>query len=485
MNWWLLRRKIHSSWLVGVASAGTVCGVIGVQYVPSGWFVSWTWLLVALSLLALCFWSRWVVAVVFAVLAGGLLGMWRGAVLAHDSAPYGRLVGHLVEVDAFVKEDADRDKKGALVIQLTQVNIASHTLPGVMRVTLGSDADIKRGDRVVVRGKMANGFGGISGTMYRATLMRAQRPEPGDVARQVRDTFADTVRRFIDEPAASLGLGYLLGQRHGLPDTLSTALQVAGLTHVVVASGYNLTILVRLARRLFMGVSKYFATLCAGSLTVGFMAITGMGPSMMRAGLITGLSLLAWYYGRRFHPLVLLPFAAAVTLLVDPTYGWGNLGWQLSFAAFAGVMVLAPLLQRYLFGEQKPGIVVQILLETLAAFLVTLPILLVAFGKASNVAVLANILVLPFIPLAMLLVFACGLAALILPFAAGVVGSIASWLLNYMVWVATTLAALPWAQTELTVTPLVAAGCYGALLGACIYMSRVTRSSLRDANLVE
>ncbi len=81
-----------------------------------------------------------------------------------------------------------------------------------------------------------------------------------------------------------------------------------------------------------------------------------MSPSMSRAGLVAGLSLLAWYYGRRIHPLVLLPLAMAITVMVQPSYAWGDLGWQLSFAAFAGVLIGAPLIQAYFLATRKSSL---------------------------------------------------------------------------------------------------------------------------------
>ena len=485
MNIWRLRRKLHRSWLIATASAGVAGGVIAAQYVPQGWFASWVWLIVAVGLLAVGLWSRWTVTLAGMVIAGGLLGLWRGAAYDEQLRPYVALIGQSVTLRGHVKEDVDRDRHGALVVRCDVVVMEGHPLPGVVQLTTSSEADIKRGDIVEARGQISEGFGGIAATIYRAELVHVQRPEPGDVARQVRDGFADKVRLAVDEPAVSLGLGYLLGQRRGLPNELSQALQAAGLTHIVVASGYNLTILVRIARRLFVKVSKYLATLAASAMTLGFMAVTGMSPSMARAGLVTGLALLAWYYGRKFHPLVLLPFAAAVTLFVQPSYGWGDLGWQLSFAAFAGVMIVAPLGQRYFFGEAKPGLLRQILGETVAAYIVTLPILLLAFGQVSVVAIVANILVLPLVPLAMLLTFLTGLAVMAIPTLGMIIGQGLEGLLNYMIWVAETLAGLPWAQLAVPLPLWVAIVAYGLLAVACVYAWRVTRYALRDANLVE
>jgi competence protein ComEC len=275
------------------------------------------------------------------------------------------------------------------------------------------------------------------------------------------------------------------GQKSALPDDLSQALQIAGLSHVVVASGYNLTILVRLARRLFMRVSKYVAMAASATMIVGFIAVTGLSPSMTRAGLVSGLSLATWYYGRRFHPFVLLPFAAAITVLFQPSYVWGDIGWQLSFTAFAAVMIVGPLLQRYFFGEKEPGTIRQILGETVASHVVTIPIVVLAFGVLSNVAIPANLLIVPLVPLAMLLTFIAGVAALVLPPIATFVGLPATWLLSYMTHTAQYLADLPWSQTKVHIEWWAGVIYYVILVAVCMYMWRVTRFSLREANIVE
>ncbi|MNH20687.1 Competence protein [compost metagenome] len=220
-------------------------------------------------------------------------------------------------------------------------------------------------------------------------------------------------------------------------------------------------------------------------MIVSFIAITGASPSMTRAGLVAGLSLLAWYYGRKFHPLILLVLVAAVTVLISPSFAWGDLGWQLSFAAFAGVMIVAPLAQRYFFGARKPGTIRQILGETVAAQLVTLPILVLAFGQFSNVAVVANLLVLPLVPLAMLLTFIAGITGLILPSVAGLVGAPAQWLLQYMIGVAEYLSKLPWAQTQIEINGWFVAVSYIVIILGCVYVWRKTKYDLRDSNIVE
>lgn len=483
MLWRQLRQKIHVSWLIAYCSAGIVFGVILAQYIS---LPGTAWLLVGLALGAFGIWNGRVYMAICLVVAGGIIGLWRGGVSQRDLVPYTKIIGHNVTLSGTVSEDTDTGKNGELVVRLKDIKISDHRIAGSVWVSASTKrSDVKRSDVVTVKGKLAEGFGSFAASMYRAGLIKVQRPEPGDQALKIRDWFSEGVRRAIPEPEASLGVGYLVGQRRSLPPELDDALRTAGLMHIVVASGYNLTILVRLARRLFEKVSKYLAAISAGSMIIAFVLVTGLSPSMSRAGLVAGLSLLAWYYGRKFHPLVLLPFAAAITLLINPSYGWNDLGWQLSFAAFAGVMLFAPLMQAYFFGDKKPGTVRQILGETVSAQIVTFPILIVAFGQFSNVAIIANLLILPFVPLAMLLTFIGGVGALVFPAIAQIVGLPASLLLQYMVAVAEYVAKLPWAMTELKISPLVAYGTYVFLAGACVYMWRKTKLKLEDSSLVE
>jgi len=473
------------SWLIALLSGAIVIGTAIVPAINQSLFASVGWLIVASILAAICLWKRATILIPVIVIAGLLIGLWRGSVVSSELTVFQHLVGKSVSITGNVTYDPDDGDHGDTDLRLGNLFADTQPISGKVWVSTTVNGQIKRGDIVTVKGKLSDGFGSFPASMYEARVTNVQRPQPGDVARQVRDWFADKVRLAIGEPESSLGLGYLLGQKRALPSDLQQALVLTGLTHVVVASGYNLTILVRLARRLFVKVSKYLATLSASTMILGFMMISGVSPSMSRAGLVSGLSLAAWYYGRKFHPLVLLPLAAALTTLVDPSYAWNDLGWQLSFAAFGGVMILAPLLQAYFFGNKKPGIVRQILGETISANIVTMPILVLAFGQFSNVAIFSNLLVLPFVPLAMLLVFVAGVGALIMPGFATIFGAPAQWLLDYSVWVINYFASLGWAQTTLEIAPIAVATAYAIIIADCLYLWHATKLNLRDSNLVE
>ena len=477
MGWWF-RQYVHSSWGIAVLCAAFVVGVwlALLLRVP-------IWIGVAvLPLLIFCFWHLRVYILPVVVSVGLCIGLGYGSAALGERDAYKLYIGQKVELSGIVKEDPSKNSSG-LSLQLDSITIDRVDLPGSVLVSLAGK-DIKRGDIVTIQSLLKPGFGSFPASMSRATIVSIVRPVPGDVGRVVRDWFADKIRVNIAEPQASLGIGFLTGQKSALPDDLSDALKIAGLTHIVVASGYNLTILVRMARRLFVKFSKYLSAISSGVMIMMFMAVTGLSPSMTRAGLVSGLSLLAWYYGYRFHPLILLPFAAAITVAIQPSYVWGDLGWQLSFAAFAGVMLVAPLLQRYFYGEKEPGILRQILGETIAAHIVTVPIIATGFGVISNVAVIANVLVVPLVPLAMLLTFVSGIWTIIgIPFV-WLIATPTSWLLTYMTSVATFVSELSWAQSELTLE-LWTWGIYVLVVVlACIWMTRATKYDLREANSV-
>lgn len=482
MRW--LKRPLHASWQIFCIGVAIVVGVVVSAQVAQGFFGSLGWLLSGIALtLTACYWQRRFL-VLFAIIGGLLIGLWRGSVEQQALTVYQSLIGKTLTLRGVVADDVSEDKQGNTVLRLKDIVFGTYNLPGQLWINVSKKQPVERSDNITVKGKLVQGFGTFSGAMYRATIEKTIRPIPGDVALHVRDWFSGLVRKAIPEPESALGVGFLVGQRRNLPQDFDAALKLAGLTHIVVASGYNLTILVRLARRLFERISKYMATVTSLGLIVGFILITGLSPSMSRAGLVAGLSLAAWYYGRKFHPLVLLALALAVTVLVNPAYAWGDIGWQLSFAAFAGVMVLAPLLQAFYFGDKKPGVLRQILIETIAATLMTAPILIGAFGYISNVAIPANLLILPLVPLAMLLTFIAGIGALIVGGIAAIFGFPAYLLLMYMVKTTEFFANLPWAKTDIAIGLGHVVGMY-VLLG--VFMSFMwwrTRLNLRDSNLV-
>ncbi len=473
MWWWV--QKIHSSWRIATACGCFVLGVWVASFVQIPWIWGGVFAAITLGTIIIGFW--WVIPIIVCGSIG--VGISYGSAHVVSRSVYTQYIGGTFELTGRVKEDISKSSSGGASIQLDAVTIRGSPLPGTVLVSTRTTGAALRGDYVTFFGTMRPAFGSFPATFTASAVKKVARPVPGDTGRVVRDWFAEMVRKQLPDPQASLGIGFLTGQKSTLPEDVAESFKIAGLTHIVIASGYNLTILVQLARRLFSNVSKFLSAALSAAMILLFIAITGMSPSMTRAGLVSGGTLLAWYYGRAFHPLVLLPVVAAITVAFQPSYVWGDLGWQLSFVAFFGVMIVAPLLQAYFFGEKEAGLARQLVGETVAAHAVTLPVIGLSFGTVSHVAIVANVLVVPLVPLAMLLTFINGLLA-IAGFAFGEILAVpTTWLLEYMLTVARFVSELSWAQSEVPWPSWVWAVYSMLLVSACWWMWRTTKYSFR------
>ncbi|MDZ7744446.1 MAG: ComEC/Rec2 family competence protein [Candidatus Saccharibacteria bacterium] len=475
----LFHKPIHVSWIFAATAGGVLVGAAGSLLIPPGLFAALPWLVVAGALLSIALLKRELLFVLLAFISGCFVGLYRGTSELWQLQSYEPFYGRQVRLQGVVADDTTRGSSGDQRLRLGDVVIDGEPLPGYVWISTTSNAEIKRSDVVVVKGVLNDGFGTLSGSMFRAELIEAERPEPGDVARQVRDWFTEQVRGSVPEPEASLGVSYVAGQKRALPQTLSDEFRLLGLSHLVVASGFHLTIIVKATRKALAGRSKYLAMFFSGLMIGGFLLLTGFSTSMTRASLVAGLSLTAWYYGRVVHPVVLLLLVAAMTLLINPSFIWGDVGWFLSFAAFSGVIILAPLLHRYFWGSKKPGYVRDLLVATTAAQITTLPIVLVTFGFYSPLALLSNLLILPLVPVVMLLTVVAGMSSALLPMLAGLIGLPAYAVLWYMTSLTGWLSSIPWAHHEssLSIPGLVMS--YIAMVLVAVYIWRKTGHDFR------
>lgn len=460
------------------------CVLFGIGLAQAGWHMyGLAWACAAVMLLLGCIGRLRMLAVPAAVLAGIIFGAWRGTDIMAGVQSYAQYVGQKVTITGTVIDDAGYGDKGQRDMRLRDVSVHGRSPPGVVRVTSHTMAQPRRGDVVQVTGTLREGFGNYQAAVYFGTLhVVSVSHHPID---EFRRHFAAGVYSVMPDLQASLGLGVLMGIKTQLPEDLDEQLKVLALTHIVVASGYNLTVLMRLARRLFEKRSKFQTLVVGSSLMSAFVLVTGFSPSMTRAALVTGLSLLAWYYGRRIHPFVLLLFVAALTGVINPMYVWGDLGWWLSFLAFAGVLIVAPLIEHRLYGARQPKLIGGLVIETCSAQITTLPLTLAIFGNLSILGLPANVMIVPLIPLAMLLTLIAGIAAAYLgPFAAYLAVP-AVWLLTYVTSLIAGLASVPWAATTTKIDMWLMLVLYGVIAIVCFMVWRKTRHDFMGKSVIE
>jgi competence protein ComEC len=114
---------------------------------------------------------------------------------------------------------------------------------------------------------------------------------------------------------------------------------------------------------------------------------------------------------------MIILLAAAGTALWNPLYLWSDIGWYLSFLAFFGIIVLAPLLSKRIYKIPKASKhrLGNLLIECVCAQIMTMPIIMYIFDQLSPLSIISNLLIVPLIPLAMLGSFIAGLLGIFLP----------------------------------------------------------------------
>lgn len=417
-----MKLAIKQSTLICLVSGLFLIGlVVGRRITITGWVV------LAAAIMTIAVWRWRALRVPLLLVATVAFGIYRGDAAMARQHWIESNFGQQVVVRGQISDDPYLDNKGyehftiggaRLNGQSTSSNIAVFTHS--MRVS--------RGYHVQVTAKLQSTLGAaVAETSFGDVVVTSTQQS---WLERLRQRFFGGMRTALPEPLSSFGLGLLIGVRALIPKNLQTQLAVVGLSHLVAVSGYNLTILVNAASRL-LGRRFKFGRLAASLwLIAGFVVVSGSGASIVRAALVSIMVLITSYYGRTIKPLVLVLVAAALTAGFNPNYLYRDIGWQLSFLAFTGILVIAPLImkdsKRFLAG---------ILVESLLAFIVTAPLIAYDFGTFSVVAPLANLIVLPLVPFAMLASFVAGLAGMFMPLASGWLALPALWLLRLMLGV--------------------------------------------------
>ncbi len=399
---------------------------------------SWVWLALIGNIIAIH--HRRILPLTLVLLALSI-GWWRGSVIMQQLAVYKPLYNQKVVVSGIADNDAVYGDKSQITFDLSDVKVikpAQTNLLGKIKIAGFGVNMVYRGDRVQVEGKLYKTRGSRQASISFADI--AVQGHSSSRIDSVRRNFSAGMESALPEPLASFALGLLIGQRSTIPDSVNTRLSMVGLTHLVAVSGYNLTILAIATRRLVGKRSKYQSTMFSLLLIGLFLLVTGLSASIVRAAIVSVLSLGAWYYGRNIKPILLISFTAALTAGWNPLYLWSDIGWYLSFLAFFGVLVIAPLLAKRLYPNKAPRPLTMLLLESLSAQLMTAPLIMYIFGQISVVGILANLLVVPFVPLAMLVSLIAGISGMFLPSVAGWLAWPARLLLTYMLDIATALS---------------------------------------------
>ncbi len=229
-----------------------------------------------------------------------------------------------------------------------------------------------------------------------------------------RQHAVEVVYSLYPDPEAALLTGILLGVQAGIPEDVMEAFRLTGTSHIIVISGFNITIIAAMFTLVFsriLGVRKGAVAAIIGIII--YTLFVGANAAVVRAAILGILTLIGIQFGRRQVGLNSLLIVAAVMAIITPTVLW-DVSFQLSFAATLGIMLYAdPFTQgftnfagRFISSEKASRLaapVGEFFLLTLAAQLTTLPLMIYYFKRLSLTALIANPLILPAQPALMVL----------------------------------------------------------------------------------
>lgn len=215
----------------------------------------------------------------------------------------------------------------------------------------------------------------------------------------VKNAVAQHIQHLWHEPYASFMAGLLYGYRGGL-GTLNELFSITGVTHIVAISGYNITIIssLFLAICFRIGINRTRAFWIVVGGVIVFVLFAGASASVVRAGIMGIILLVAMYCGRLSRVGRVLLLTAVIMTLHNPLVLVWDAGFQLSFLSTIGLVYLSPYVTKYASWIPVIGGIRESFVSTISATLMTLPFILYQFGRLSLVSVAVNMLILWILP---------------------------------------------------------------------------------------
>jgi competence protein ComEC len=293
----------------------------------------------------------------------------------------------------------------------------------VVAATLPWYPPVVPADRIEVSGSIrpppVSEYGDYLAKIGAAGTLRAEAlevlPPSGTIERGLeglRRAAADGLSRAMPEPEAGLAAGVLLGLRDRVDRDLAAAFTTAGASHVVAISGWNIAIVASSIGGLAGGFGRRRRSIVIAVAIVAYVAFVGPSASVVRAGVMAGVALLARELGRPGRAAAALGWAVTILLVLDPATV-SDAGFRLSVLATAGILAWGSRFTERLSGADPGRVrrwVAEILGVSLAAQVATTPVVLLDFGRLSLIAPAVNLVVVPLVPAAM----AAGVVALLL-----------------------------------------------------------------------
>jgi competence protein ComEC len=421
-------------------------------------------------------------------------------------------VGARVELNGVVVEEPDERENYTRLIVEVEEEAEGLTGDGARMLIYASHYPVSNyGDRVKLKGllKKPSNFVSDSGTgsdfswidylakddiyyeMFYPQIEQLPRSDLGKIKVKeklfaIKGKFLSALERILPEPHSAFMGGVTIGAKQSIPKTLQEDFRRTGVIHIIVLSGYNITIVADVIMRIF-GFLPHFVGLGLGSLgIILFVIMTGASATAVRASIMALLVLLARSTGRIYTITRALFIAGFLMVLQNPKILRFDSSFQLSFLATLALIYFAPHIEKKLKFVPKKFKMREMVTATVSAQILVLPLLLYKTGLFSVVSLPVNILILAFIPITMALGFLTGITGMFagtlfapISFLSIPLGWTSYAFLQYELWIVKIFAKLPFASFNLSAFPLWLMWLIYAFLAMWIYKKKKEEGKLR------
>ena len=248
-------------------------------------------------------------------------------------------------------------------------------------------------------------FGVSNNSKASFTRMKAEKPsnEQGFIK-----LLKDKLLKYAEHDELALGISYLTGNKDELTALQKENMKNVGVMHLIAVSGTHLAIIAGILSLIFKHFSIISKTYFVLIFCFIYAMMIGVGPSILRALVGLVLMMTIKYFGRNVSVYRMMIIVVSICLIIRPEFV-GQIGFWLSVLAYFAIVKIVPITTRYFYGSKEdlkdlyhgPGFLAKSLISSIVISVITLPISLYFFGKFTWLSILANIILLPTLPIVM------------------------------------------------------------------------------------
>lgn len=342
-------------------------------------------------------------------------------------------------------------------------------------------SDYSYGDLLDITGKVTAKVLSSKKTVYsiyfpKITKVTDASSLPYQAAGFVREKVQQSFGQYLDPEAAGLLEGIVFGISTNVPKDLKTAFQITGVTHVIAASGMNVTLLAAFLLPVLLRVfSRRVSLIGLIGVLAFYTLLSGMSASIIRATLMASIGFIGLLLGRQRTAFISFFLTGCIMVGITPSVLL-DIGFQLSFASTAGMLLVRPLFPS-LSRIPLLNLVEEDVTSTISAQITTLPILIYYFHSFGILAIIVNTLVLWTIAPLMVIGSLAVVVGLLSTTVGGLIAFVCLPLLSYFLFIIRLFASFSPVVTIKDLPLVMVTGYYLLVFAVWLFISSEKRGS--------